>query len=971
MEDLPIENIEDSSSDSNASFSSSDYKESRQNLKKNLITDIKEFKEHHKDCQENLSYLLQQAEKYANFLFYNDEETSEACEDTTKRKKSHKTPDNLYMADMSKQQRVIRISTQPSIIKNGQLRQYQIDGINWLISLFKAGINGILADEMGLGKTVQAIGFLAYLKEIEKIDGPHLIVVPKSTLGNWIIEFSKWCPSFRTVKLIAAKPYREEILKNELIPGKFDICVTSYEGIFICQNYLKKYKWKFLIIDEAHKIKNDESNLAQLLRQLHSDHRILITGTPLQNNLHELWSLMNFLLPDLFSSSSEFDEWFNLGTEEGLKTEEIENKNVKMVQQLHKILKPFILRRTKSEVEKGIPAKKEILVALNMTALQRDLYKKILTNELVKLDSKSHYLNVVMQLKKVCNHPFLFPGIEDQNTTNYFEGLVAHSGKMKLLDRLLLKLKENGSQVLIFSQMTMMLDIIEDYCSYKGYFYCRLDGSTDIYEREQMIEKFNMPGSEYFIFLLSTRAGGLGINLVSADTVILYDSDWNPQTDLQAMDRAHRIGQKKQVNVYRLVIKDSLEERIIERQCLRLKLDSLIIQTGRLAPKNAPLQKEELREMLHYGADQIFNATEENSDITEEDLVAILQRGEQHLQKIDQDLENQLDKKKMNLVDFESKIDMWNFESVDYSKKRKEDSKAAIELLMQDKILDDYKARRERKLYNTEPKLEILQGNKGKEFKPVPDYRFCQNRERLIDLQKKEFFKEINDEEKQELEKLLATGFEWNRKEYYSFLKGCELYGKEEYALISEVMGSKTMEEVKSYSEVFWQRLDELEEKEKILKLFEKRQSMVEKHKNSQKLLDQKYSQYKEPWKELKFHVLPSHKSKLYTEDNDRILVCMTKTVGYGNWEELKACLRRSPLLRFDYMLRSRTTSDLQRRVDSLIKLLEKEYEEKENNNGENQKVPSKRSKENNDEPKPRKIKKIKDAEIENNNEMQ
>ena len=173
-----------------------------------------------------------------------------------------------------------------------------------------------------------------------------------------------------------------------------------------------------------------------------------------------------------------------------------------------------------------------------------------------------------------------------------------------------------------------MLDILEDYCTSKEYKFCRLDGSTEISERERMMAKFTMPNSKYFIFLLSTRAGGLGINLATADTVVIYDSDWNPQMDLQAMDRAHRIGQTKQVNVYRLITKDTLEERIIERQCLRLKLDSLIIQTGRLAPRHKPLDKSELQEMLHYGADAIFNATNQEEDITEEELELILRRGE-------------------------------------------------------------------------------------------------------------------------------------------------------------------------------------------------------------------------------------------------------------------------------------------------------------------------------------------------------
>lgn len=949
---------------SDGSNSLEDTHKNHQNFAKKLIIEQKKFIKQVADTDEKLNYLLSQAEHYANYLFNGDYSLSidkTAKRNNRKKRVSRARDEDDILDDFTLEKKLFRITTQPSIVKNGELRSYQVDGVNWLISLYKAGINGILADEMGLGKTIQTISFLAYLREQEGIKGPHLIVVPKSTLGNWIKEFTKWCPVIKTVKLIAAKPFREEIIKNELAPGKFDVCVTSYEGVSLCHSTLKKFTWKFLIIDEAHKIKNDESNLSQLIRKLGTINRLLITGTPLQNNLHELWSLLNFLLPDLFNSSADFDEWFKLGAEEGLSENDIEKKNVKMVQQLHKILKPFILRRTKIEVERGIPPKREILVTTGMTPMQRDLYKKILTNELCKHDNKSHYLNIVMQLRKVCNHPYLFPKMEDENENDFGEHLVQNSGKMKLIDRLLPKLKENDSQVLIFSQMTTMLDILEDYCNFRNFKFCRLDGTTDIYEREKMMAKFTKPGSTYFIFLLSTRAGGLGINLASADTVIIFDSDWNPQMDLQAMDRAHRIGQTKQVNVYRLVTKDSLEERMIERQCLRLKLDSLVIQTGRLAPRHKSLDKEELQEMLHYGADQIFNATNDDTDITEEELLQMLSRGEKKMSTIVNELEKQLEKKK-NLIDFESKIDMWNFESVDYSKKRKEESRDVVQKAIHDKILEELNARRERKLqttYNLDNKFSFNQsGNsKPKEFKPAPDFKFYDNRVRLIELQKKEFSKECTEEEKVELENLLATGFDWNRKDYNSFIKACELYGKDAHGMIAEVMGNKTEEQVKEYSEVFWTRLDELADKEKIIKTIEKRENLVEKHKHSQSILDQKFSQYKDPWRELTFDTSSSHKSRIFTNENDRYLICMAKLVGYGNWEVLKSRIRKSCMFKFDYMLRSRTTGELQRRVDSLIRILEKEFEEK-----RNPAELGKRKKETSNEPPLAKIQKIQEG---------
>ena len=318
------------------------------------------------DSDKGLARLLKEAEKYANHLLYGESETQSQRNYQKKRKLGTKRTDDLL--DEGRQ---TKVNTQPEMLQNGSLRDYQIDGVSWMVSLYHTGINGILADEMGLGKTIQTIAFLAYLRETEGVQGPHLIVVPKSTMGNWEHEFAKWCPTIRIVKLIASKPHREEILRTQLLPGKFDVCVTSYEGVSICHGNLKKFHWVYLIIDEAHKIKNDESNLSQLVRRLKSDKRLLITGTPLQNNLHELWSLLNFLLPDLFSSSEDFDEWFKFGAEEGLTTSEIEEKNVKMVQRLHKILKPFLLRRTKSEVERGLPPKKEILVSTKMCQIQR------------------------------------------------------------------------------------------------------------------------------------------------------------------------------------------------------------------------------------------------------------------------------------------------------------------------------------------------------------------------------------------------------------------------------------------------------------------------------------------------------------------------------------------------------------------------------------------------------------------------
>ena len=531
-------------------------------------------------------------------------------------------------------------------MSGGTLKDYQMVGLNWLISLHELGINGILADQMGLGKTIQAISFLAFLREHKQVTGPHLVIGPMSTLTNWTNEFRRWFPTCRVVKLCARKEAREETFENELVEGQFDVCVTSYEAINICQTQLRKFRWVYIVVDEAHRLKNEQSIFSQNLRKFKTNLKLLITGTPLQNNLHELWSLLNFILPDLFDSSEVFDEWFApkpaQTSEQELSAEETEKRNMEIITSLHRILKPFILRRTKEDILKTLPPKKEIQIYVGLSSKQVELYKSILLKKSPTGDT-NHYMNILMQLRKVCNHPYLFPGIEDENLPLYGDHLVEHAGKMVVLDKLLVRLAEGGHRVLVFSQMTSMLNILEDYCGYRGYKYCRIDGDTSMADRDSQIENFNKTGSPEFIFLLSTRAGGLGINLASADTVILYDSDWNPQVDLQAMDRAHRIGQHKSVNVYRLITENTVEEKVIERQAIKLKWDSLVIQKGKLQQKAKGMSRDELESLINFGASEIFKSA--NGTITDEDVEGLLRRGEDLTKKKEKELEEQIGKK--------------------------------------------------------------------------------------------------------------------------------------------------------------------------------------------------------------------------------------------------------------------------------------------------------------------------------------
>ncbi|VDO03593.1 unnamed protein product [Rodentolepis nana] len=563
---------------------------------------------------------------------------------------------------------ITRFDVTPWYVKGGEMRDYQIRGLNWLINLGLTNTNGILADEMGLGKTLQTISLLGYIKHYRGKSGPFLVIVPKSTLSNWVNEVNKWVPSLHPVCLIGSADERARVIREEIVPGNWDVLITSYEMCIKEKNLLRRYNFVYLVIDEAHRIKNEKSKLSEVVRMFNSQNRLLITGTPLQNNLHELWALLNFLMPKMFQSSDTFDELFN---SHSLQEETL-------VTRLHSILRPFLLRRVKADVEKKLPPKKEVKIYIGLSKMQRDLYTKILMKDLDLVNTngqkadKVRLLNVLMQLRKCCNHPYLFDGVEPGPPYSTDQHLVDNCGKMVLLDKLLKKLREQGSRVLIFSQMTRTLDILEDYCMWRGHDYFRLDGQTAHDDRQVSIDEFNRPGSNKFIFMLSTRAGGLGINLATADVVILYDSDWNPQVDLQAMDRAHRIGQTKPVRVFRLITENTVEERIVMRADMKLHLDNLVIQQGRLVDqKSNQLQKNEVIDMIKYGANYIFRSKE--STIKDEDIDEILARGEQKTSELNEKL-SKLGESNLRQLRFDTEDDgpdsVYIFDGEDYRTKQ-------------------------------------------------------------------------------------------------------------------------------------------------------------------------------------------------------------------------------------------------------------------------------------------------------------
>ncbi|XP_022760499.1 ISWI chromatin-remodeling complex ATPase CHR11-like isoform X1 [Durio zibethinus] len=926
-----------------------------QKLKKQKIQEILEAQNAAIDADMNnrgkgrLKYLLQQTELFAHFA-KGDQSSSQKVKGRG-RHASKITEEEEDEECLKEEEDGLsgntRLVTQPSCIQ-GKMRDYQLAGLNWLIRLYENGINGILADEMGLGKTLQTISLMGYLHEYRGITGPHMVVAPKSTLGNWMNEIRRFCPVLRAVKFLGNPEERRYIREELLVAGKFDVCVTSFEMAIKEKSALRRFSWRYIIIDEAHRIKNENSLLSKTMRLYNTNYRLLITGTPLQNNLHELWSLLNFLLPEIFSSAETFDEWFQISGE---------NDQQEVVQQLHKVLRPFLLRRLKSDVEKGLPPKKETILKVGMSQMQKQYYRALLQKDLEVVNAggeRKRLLNIAMQLRKCCNHPYLFQGAEPGPPYTTGDHLITNAGKMVLLDKLLPKLKERDSRVLIFSQMTRLLDILEDYLIFCGYQYCRIDGNTGGEDRDASIEAFNKPGSEKFVFLLSTRAGGLGINLATADVVILYDSDWNPQVDLQAQDRAHRIGQKKEVQVFRFCTEYTIEEKVIERAYKKLALDALVIQQGRLAEQKSKkllhtVNKDELLQMVRFGAEMVFSS--KDSTITDEDIDRIIAKGEAATAELDAKM------KKFTEDAIKFKMDdtaeLYDFDD------DKDENKFDFKKIVSENWIEPPKRERKRNYSESEYfKQTMRQGGPAKPKEPrIPrmpqlhDFQFF-NTQRLSELYEKEVRylmqthqknqikdtidvdepEEVGDpltaEELEEKERLLEEGFSsWSRRDFNTFIRACEKYGRNDIKNIASEMEGKTEEEVERYAKVFKTRYKELNDYDRIIKNIERGEARISRKDEIMKAIGKKLDRYKNPWLEMKIQY-GQNKGKLYNEECDRFMICMVHKLGYGNWEELKAAFRTSPLFRFDWFVKSRTTQELARRCDTLIRLVEKENQE-------------------------------------------
>ncbi len=463
---------------------------------------------------------------------------------------------------------------------NAEFREYQIKGFGWLWFMYKYGLNGILADDMGLGKTLQA---LAVVQKAKEVDGPAptLVICPTTVVFNWEAEIQKFAPTLSCLKLSGVD--RKNFFKE--IPN-YDVVITSYALVRRDIEKLQKYNFRYIILDESQNIKNALSQTAQAVKKLNAEHKLALSGTPIENKLEELWSVFDFLMPGFLMSISEFNfRYVNPIMERGDKTVE---KRLKL--QIY----PFILRRMKRDVAKDLPDKVENIAYCELTDEQKDFYLQVLDStkeELFKSieqngleKSRLSIFSALLRLRQICCHPRLY----DKENVKH----ILSSGKFEKLKVMLEEIISEGHRVLLFSQFVNMLDIVKDWLEREGIDYEYLTGKTK--DRQAAVERFN--NSNIPIFLISLKAGGTGLNLTGADYVIHYDPWWNPAVEDQATDRAYRIGQTKKVFVYRLITKNTVEEKIQKLKTVKRNLVDSVISVDRNIVKS--LTMDDIREIF-------------------------------------------------------------------------------------------------------------------------------------------------------------------------------------------------------------------------------------------------------------------------------------------------------------------------------------------------------------------------------------
>lgn len=514
------------------------------------------------------------------------------------------------------------------------LYEHQKTGVRWLWELHQLGTGGILGDEMGLGKTIQMIAFLIALRTSNIVNahkgyknlGPTVLVCPATVMHQWLQEFRKWYPPFRVAILHSTGTFSGDRKKLvQVIHKSNGILICSYPGVIIYQDYLHALDWHYAILDEGHKIRNPDAQVTLASKRFRTPHRLILSGSPVQNNLRELWSIFDFIYPGKLGTLPVFMGQFSIPITQGgyANATDIQVQIAyKCACVLRDTIKPFLLRRTKAEVNNKLklPDRSEQVLFCKLTDKQRKLYQIYLDSPTVR-DIKRGMCQIfvgLIQLRKICNHPDLFDSSEcnrqvrqtkrsrenKMQLTEFFSvdetyGHYHKSGKMMVVDALLKLWKKQGHKVLLFTQSRLMLKIFMNYLNERDYKYLKMDGSTPIGERHSLIEEFNA-NEEVFIFLLTTRVGGVGVNLIGANRIIIYDPDWNPSTDIQARERAWRIGQQRHVIIYRLLTAGTIEEKIYHRQVFKLYLTNRILKD---AKQKRFFKTNDLHELFTLGRD--------------------------------------------------------------------------------------------------------------------------------------------------------------------------------------------------------------------------------------------------------------------------------------------------------------------------------------------------------------------------------